>query len=148
MNNVIEHTGIVEYVNENNIGVKIIQSSACSGCKAKSFCASNENKEVHVDIPITGTDNNVTIGQEVIVCASASTGRTAIFYAFVVPLIIMVAVLVAVLLYSDSEQMAAVAGILSLVAYYILLSFNKSKLQKRLSFWIKEKSNQTYNKEL
>lgn len=137
MKEIIEHTGIVKYVNEESVGVKILQSSACAACKAKAYCSSNEKREVLVEVDKIPGAEEVTVGQQVTVCASTSTGRTAIIYAFVLPFIVMIAVLVAILFYTGSEQMSAVAGILSLVVYYIVLNLNKSRLHKKISFWIK-----------
>ena len=45
MSKTIEHTGVIESINGNQIRVKIVQSSACSSCQVKSMCSSSESKE-------------------------------------------------------------------------------------------------------
>ena len=135
MKDVIEHKGVVESVDNSHVVVKIMQTSACSMCKAHSFCASNENREKHIDI----YDNKLplTVGDEVTVCASASIGWQAVWWAFVVPLIVMVAVLITVLQLTKSEPLAAILGIAALVPYYAVVYMMRGRIQKRISFFVR-----------
>ena len=50
MNNNIKHLGIVESIDGSHVRVKILQSSACSSCSAKSHCNVSETKEKIIDI--------------------------------------------------------------------------------------------------
>lgn len=136
MKNVIEHKGIVESVDGGHVVVRIAQTSACSMCEARSFCASNENREKHIDVY-----NNklpLKVGDEVTVCAAASVGWQAVLWAYVVPLVIMVAVLAIVLYFTGTEPLAALSAIASLMLYYVGLYVMRGKIQKRISFFIKE----------
>lgn len=136
MKETIEHSGIVEKIDGGHVVVKIMQTSACATCKAKSFCASNENKEKRVDV--NNCSSSLNIGDEVVVCASASMGWQAIALAFVVPLVVMVAAVVVTLAITDNEPMAALVGIASLVPYYLLLYMFRNKLTRKMTFWIEK----------
>ena len=134
-NEVIEHTGIVERVGDNLVVVRIMQASACSACKARSFCASSENKEKMIEVhsPVI----NCKAGDEVTVCATASMGRDAVVLAFVIPLVLMMATLAATLKITHSEPIAALAGVGILLPYYIVLYTQKNRLSRKMNFWIK-----------
>ena len=136
MKETIEHSGIVEKIDGGHVVVKIMQTSACATCKAKSFCASNENKEKRVDV--YNCSSSLNIGDEVVVCASASMGWQAIALAFVAPLVVMVAAVVVTLAITDNEPMAALVGIASLVPYYLLLYMFRNKLTRKMTFWIEK----------
>ena len=96
MKDIIDHIGVVETIENTHVRVKILQSSACSACQAKSLCASAEQKEKIVDVWDDEADR-LTVGDEVRVCASMSMGRNAVVLAFVVPLVLMVVWLVVTL---------------------------------------------------
>lgn len=136
MKEVIEHTGIVESIDAGHAVVKIVQTSSCSACKAREFCASNENKEKFIDV--YGIRRPLAVGDDVVVCASASMGWQAIGLAFVVPLVIMMTVLGVTLWQTGSEPLSAIIGIASLLPYYLIIYMNKERLTKKMAFWIKD----------
>ena len=135
-NEVIEHIGIVEKVEDNRVVVRILQASACSGCKARSFCASSENKEKMIEVNTSAA--GCRIGDEVTVCAQASVGRDAVILAFVLPLILMLTALIVCMKVTGSEPISALAAIAVLVPYYALIYTQKHRLQKKMNFWIRE----------
>ena len=49
MTNIIKHQGTVEHIEGTHVQVRIIQTSACSSCSAKSLCHSSESKEKLID---------------------------------------------------------------------------------------------------
>ncbi|MDO4819580.1 MAG: SoxR reducing system RseC family protein [Prevotella sp.] len=137
-NGIIEHTGIVESVNSGHVRVKIVQTSACAMCKASSFCQSSENKEKLVDVYMPVVEaQRLTVGQTVMVCVSESMGKQALFYAFIMPLIVLFAALAITWLCSHSEPLASAVGIAVLVPYYVLLYVIRDKMRKTFRFWIK-----------
>lgn len=139
MHEVVEHNGIVESIEEGCVRVRILQTSACAACKAKSFCASSENKEKVVEVRNWdfGTQS-LKAGDEVVVCATTTMGRDAVVLAFVVPLVIMIAGVFVTLTISGNEPLSALIGILVLVPYYLVLFMMKERLQRRMRFWIKK----------
>jgi sigma-E factor negative regulatory protein RseC len=138
MNGKIDHIGIIEQIDGNHIKVRIVQSSACSLCQAKSICSSSESKEKIVDIN-SSESTMYSIGESVKVCATETMGRNAIILAFVTPLILMVIWIIASSsLFSISELLSACGAILILTLYYIILSMNKKKISKQFSFWIEK----------
>ena len=136
MGNKIEHQGIVESIDGDHITVRILQTSACSECHAKSLCSSSESKEKVIDI-YSPHSSTYHIGDEVKVCGSVTMGRNAVIVAFGLPLILMVAwILIAkyAIGLDEGESIVGVAVLLSV--YYLLLKLFDHKLSKQFSFWI------------
>ena len=138
MNGKINHKGLIESIDGEHVKVRIVQSSACASCQAKSICSSSESKEKLIDIH-TSESNKYHIGETVIVCASESMGRNAILLAFVTPLILMVACIVISVSYlSINEPISIGITLLVLILYYFCLSKNKERISKKFTFWIEK----------
>ena len=133
MNNKIKHTGIVDSVENGCVKVRILQSSACSGCKVASHCNASETKEKMVEVVVSGTPSYKK-GDSVTVIADASVGFRASLYGYLLPLLLMVVTLVAVLAISHSEGMAALSALGILIPYYLILYAFGNRLKKRLQF--------------
>ena len=139
MAEVIEHEGVVIANEDGHFVVKFLQQSACASCKAKGFCASNENKEKLVDVWLTNGHNaadNIGIGDKVTVCATISMGWKAITFAFIIPLAVLVATVIVALLITGDEPLSAIIGLGALCPYYFVLYLLRAKMQKQISFWI------------
>ena len=137
--NKISHQGIVESVEGSEAVVRIVQTSACAACKAASHCSAAESKEKLVTARIQG-DDMPQVGDDVVVSMPGVSGRDAVVFAFVLPFIIMVAVLYCCLRITSDEALSALVGIGSLVPYYLLLYLFRGKLKDRFSFVLENKS--------
>ena len=132
----IEHEGIIEKINGNRITVRILQQSACSDCHAKGTCMVADSKEKRVDIPDAA--GHYAIHERVIIEGKESIGYKAVLWAFVVPLVLLLAILVASLhFWGFSEMEAAVAAMVALVPYYLMLYLLRDKMAKSFRFNIK-----------
>ncbi len=135
----IEHQGIVTHVSGNKISVKILQQSACSSCHAKSACMAADSKEKIVDI--VDYSGQYKMNDLVVIEGKKSVGYRAVWWAFVVPLIILVFTLFfAVSVWGWGETQAAVASVLALVPYYLVLYFFREKMADSFKFTIKTKN--------
>lgn len=136
MENKISHRGIVERIEGENIRVKIVQHSACSACKVKSLCSSSESKEKSIDIQ-TSDASRYKIGEEVMVYAGLSVGRTAVILAFVIPLVLLIISLITSIQVIGMEELSAIGiSFLLLILYYVVLALNKKRLNRRFTFYI------------
>ncbi len=133
----IEHEGIIEKINGNNITVRILQKSACSSCHAKGACMSADFKEKQVDV--SDFSGKFVENEQVIIEGKESLGYKAILWAFVLPLVIILVALVLTLnLWNYSETEAALSSIIALIPYYILLYLFRNKMAKSFKFNIKK----------
>lgn len=133
MNNKIKHTGIIDSVENGCVKVRILQSSACSGCKVAAHCNASETKEKMVEVVVSDTQPYKK-GDSVTVIADASVGFRASLYGYLLPLLLMVVTLVVVLATSHSEGMAALSALGILIPYYLILYVFRNRLKKRLQF--------------
>ena len=137
MADVIKHDGVVDSIEGNCIHVRIVQASACAACGAKSLCSAAESKEKIVDV--YGADIAAyQVGQRVMVEGAAAMGMKAVRLAFLFPLVLLVAAVALVMWLADgNEALAALAALLVLTIYFLLLFANKKKLAREFTFTIK-----------
>lgn len=133
----IEHEGIIEKVNGNNITVRILQKSACSDCHARAACMASDSKEKLVDIQ----DNSGMFheNERVIIEGKNSLGHKAVLWAFILPLILLILILVLSLNYWNlSDIEAASVSLITLVPYYFVLYLSRNKMENSFRFSIKK----------
>jgi len=133
----IEHEGVISKIDNDCIYVSIMQVAACAECHAKTLCSLSESKEKIIEIPFY--DGGFKVGERVIVTGSASVGLMAVFYAFVIPLILIVLVLACVINFIDSETLAVVLAIVSLTVYYGILYLCRDRMKKNFVFTLTKK---------
>ncbi|NLJ01800.1 MAG: SoxR reducing system RseC family protein [Bacteroidales bacterium] len=132
----IEHEGIVEKISGNLVTVRILQQSACSACHAKDMCMAADSKEKLVEIPdVTGP---YRLNDRVIIEGKESIGYKAVLWAFVIPLLILLATLVVSLtVWEFNEIEAALTSMAALAPYYLVLYLLRDKMAKSFRFNIK-----------
>lgn len=138
--NKIYHDGIVESSHNGCVKVLITQTAACASCKIAKHCNASEAKEKIIDVYVNNADDFAP-GDHVTVSMSAGNSYHAVMLAFGVPLIVMVAVILLVYLWTKDEGLAAVVGVASLLPYYLVLYLIRDKLSRKYAFVIKKISN-------
>ena len=132
MDELIRHTGVVLGTDGKMAHVEIVQTSACSACKAKSMCMSAESRQKEMDVVML---EPLQTGDKVEVMVRERLAWKAILLAYILPFIVMLTVIVALDFLTNWSE--AVVGTLSLCAialYYIGLSFFKHRLQTQFTF--------------
>ena len=149
----IKHDGIIIALNgDGTARVRIVQTSACATCKAKSMCASAESVEKEMTVQLTVDSLQLTVGDAVEVMVQQKMGWKAVVLAYLLPFFVMLAVmfvgngLLAMgdgqLAMGDGAKREAVLGTVALCAmalYYLVLGMFKDKLQKEFSFTARKK---------
>lgn len=137
MADIIKHRGIVEKIDGSHIVVRIVQTSACSACSAKGLCNASESKEKQIDVyevsPV------YRIGEEVVLCGTTSMGMKAVFLAFGIPVLLLLAALFITMRVTDGDALlSAVVALVAVVPYYAVLYLMKDKMNKTFSFVIEK----------
>ena len=135
MNSKISHSGVVEKVSEGRVVVRILQTSACAGCKIAGHCNASESKEKLVEVR-SDRAAAYSEGQPVVVSASREVANRALLLGFGVPFVVLVGVLFVVLRLTGDEAVAALSGLGALVPYYLLLWLLRRQIGRRVSFEI------------
>lgn len=132
MDELIRHEGVILSTSGEMAHVQIVQTSACSACKAKSMCMSAESQSKEMDVRML---EPMQVGDRVEVQVRERLAWKAVLLAYILPFIVMLAVIV--LLDFATNWSEAVIGTISLCAialYYIGLSVFKHRLQTQFSF--------------
>lgn len=137
MSNNISHDGVVVKVEGRQVTVRFVQSSACSGCHAKQLCAAGDQKERLVVADSYGIP--YAVGDAVTVSVTQGLARTAMWYAFGLPVLLVVAAIYPLNL-CLGEIWACVAELAMVGIYYWVLYLFRDKLDHKVSFILTKRS--------
>ena len=132
MENLISHSGIVEKVDGHTVFVRIAQQAACSGCHARQACMASDKREKIIET--VDESRQYAIHDAVVISARSAVGLWAVFIAFVLPLLLAVAVVVFSLHVSGNEAVGALAGLFALIPYYAVVYLFRDRLKKKIVF--------------
>ena len=136
MSESISHKGVVIKVTPQVTTVAFTQHGACSECHAAGLCGMGDMAEKAVEVP-TDPYTKRQVGDEVEVLLKASMGFKAVYLAYLIPLLIILAVILGLLALGVSEVISALAGLGAVAVYYLVLWLCRGKLQKEYVFVIK-----------
>ena len=132
----ISHRGRIVSVTPEVTKVQIVSEPACSACHAKGLCSLGDAKLKEVELPTRGWDN-YAVGDEVEVVLRASMGHRAVWLAYVVPLLLLVAALLGILAAGGSELLAGAVAIGVVAVYYGIIWLLRGRLRKDYIFNIR-----------
>ena len=132
MDELIRHEGIVLSINGEKAHVQIVQTSACSACKARSMCMSSESQSEEMDAVML---EPMKIGDKVEVEVRERLAWKAVLLAYILPFIVMLAIIAILDFATDwSEAVVGTLSLCGIALYYIGLSVFRNRLQKQFSF--------------
>ena len=132
MDELIRHEGIVLSINGEKAHVQIVQTSACSACKARSMCMSSESQSKEMDAVML---EPMKIGDKVEVEVRERLAWKAVLLAYILPFIVMLAIIAILDFATDwSEAVVGTLSLCGIAPYYIGLSVFRNRLQKQFSF--------------
>lgn len=139
--NDISHEGTIISIEKENLRVRIIQNSACASCKIAGHCQTSESKEKIIEVT-TPDYADFSVGDKVNVTESVGVGAKAVVFGFILPLALMMAAIIsAITAFDTSEGVAALAGIASLLPYYLVLYFLRGYMKNIMGFGIDKINN-------
>lgn len=131
----IEHRGVLTAVADGSGRVFIEQASACSQCHAKSMCMAADSKEKEVDVVLA---EPLQVGDRVVVYGSSSLGMKAVLLAYVLPFVLLVAIVLLLGQVVNNEAIVGTVALLSLIPYLILLKIFSKRLNRKFVFYAKK----------
>jgi len=134
-NETISHEGIVTKITDDELEIKIMAQSACAACHAKSACGMGEQAEKILTVP-RPKGKDFAINQKVNVRMAIGQGNKAAVLAYLIPILLLLAVLFVCLGLGLNEGIAALISIVALIPYYIVLYLRRDKLKNRFSYII------------
>jgi len=131
----VKHTGKVVSMTPQLTTVQIVSHSACSSCHAAGLCGLSEYTEKAIQVP-TDPYAAYGVGDEVQVVLKASMGMKAVWLAYFLPLVILLAVALGLIALGVSEVVSGLSGIAAVGVYYLGLWLFREKLQDEYVFTI------------
>ena len=131
----VRHTGKVVGMNPQMTTVQIVSHSACSECPAAGRCGMSEYTETATQVP-TDPYASYGIGDEVQVVLKASMGMKAVWIAYFLPLVVLLAVALGLIALGVSEVLAGLCGIGAVGLYYLAVWLFRERLQNEYVFTI------------
>ena len=137
MNNTetISHEGIVTKITDDELEIKILSQSACAACHAKSACGMGEQAEKILTVP-RPKGQSFQLNQKVNVKMAIGQGNKAAILAYLIPIILLLAVLFVCLGFGLGEGLSALISIVALIPYYMVLYLRRDKLKKTFEYTI------------
>jgi sigma-E factor negative regulatory protein RseC len=135
MSEKIEYRGIITAVRPGIIQVEILDETACAACAAQKSCCMSGRREKRIEIPFTSGDYHPS--DKVIVTGNSSMELKAVFFAFILPLILILTALFTAFSMKMDERQAAVISLSILTIYFIGVYFFRNKFKKNFTFALK-----------
>ena len=132
----VNHKGKVVKMTPQVTTVAILQHGACSECHAAGLCGMSDIAEKAIEVP-TDPYASYGVGDEVSVVLKASMGMKAVWLAYVIPLVLMVAALLGTLAAGGSELLAGLVAIAAIALYYGVIWLLRDRLRNEYIFNIK-----------
>lgn len=136
MSESVSHKGRVVRMTPELTTVAILQHGACSACHAAGLCGMADMAEKTVEVP-TDPYAGYGVGDEVEVLLKASMGMKAVWLAYFIPLLIVIAVILGLAGLGVGEVAAGLSGLGALAVYYFLLWLLRNRLKNEYIFTIK-----------
>lgn len=131
----IQHRGVVERIEGDRVFVKVERGTACQSCHAKGLCG--EQGEDRIIEVVTSYASSYERGERVVVALLRNRmGYSSVIWAYVVPLVILMAVLLGSHAAGASEGLSAVLSMLAMVVYYVVLYLMRRRFDRMIEFTI------------
>jgi sigma-E factor negative regulatory protein RseC len=130
MTQTIDHIGIISDIRNEVAYVSFVQASGCASCASKSACGVADSEHRHIEIPVKA--GGYCVGDEVIVKVKVTTGFAALWWAYLLPFIVMMVTMVTVNSLGFSEGMSGLFAIGILVPYYTCVFVFRKMLFKTM----------------
>ena len=131
----VTHTGKVVSMTPKTTTVQIVSQSACSECHAAGLCGLSEYTEKAVEVP-TSPSATYGVGDEVQVVLKASMGFKAVWIAYFLPLVVLLAVALGLIALGVPEVVSGLAGIGAVALYYLVVWLLRDRLRNEYVFTI------------
>ena len=129
----ISHEGIVTKITDDELEIKILAQSACAACHAKSACGMGEQAEKILTVP-KPKGQTFTLLQKVNVTMAIGQGNKAAVLAYLIPILLLLAVLFVCLGLGINEGLSALISIIALIPYYAILYSRREKLKNQFEY--------------
>jgi len=133
----IDHEGKVIEANASYISVEILNKSACSSCHAKGACSMGDIKAKVVEVENRGIDV-FNVGEIVNVKLKKTLGYKALWYSYLIPLIILMVLLLSLQSVGLSEPVIGLSIIGAISLYYLVIWLLRDRIKREFIFVVEK----------
>lgn len=134
----ISHKAKIVKVNDYSVEAEIEVQSACAQCALQQACQMHETSKRKIVVPIEN-EQSFQIGDEVNVAISLVDSAKVTFFAYLLPLFLVLGTLLICLACEKSEIISGICSIIVLIPYYFGVFLKKNFFARKLSFKIVDK---------
>ncbi len=128
--------GEVIWADNDTLRVAFDTKSACGGCSARAKCGMSEASRREVEISRAGNEE-LKVGDNVTISISTEMGIMSVVIAYIIPLIILIAILAITLEgFAMAEWQGALCSLASVAIYFIGIYIFRDKLDNKITFTI------------
>lgn len=132
----ISHSGKIVEITPQQIVVEIVSESACASCHASALCGMAEIQHKRIELP---AQLGYSPGEEVWVNLKRTMGMKAVWIAYVLPLVVLVAGILIMGALGAGELVCGLASLGLVAVYYLIVFLFRNKLKNEYTFYIKKK---------
>ena len=133
--NEVSHEGTILEITPEFTTVEIIAQSACAACHARSVCGLGESKRKRVEIATPDAAAYVP-GESVVVSIESNMGMTAVFWAYVMPFVVLLGALIVSSAAGAGDGVSALAALAATALYFVALYLCRARLERKIHFKI------------
>lgn len=135
MKEVVNHVGKIVSATQNEVLVQVERGGACAGCSNKTACMFGDSTTQVIPIKTSHASSYVA-GEEVTVSIQGSSGLKAVWYAYILPFILLITTFILVRLFIDSEPLQILFAFVPVALYYFILYKTRDKMDRKFNFSI------------
>ncbi len=131
----VEHIATVIRADDDVVEAELTVQSACAACHARSVCGLGESKRKRVEIATPDAAAYVP-GESVVVSIESNMGMIAVFWAYVMPFVVLLGALIVSSAAGAGDGVSALAALAATALYFVALYLCRARLERKIHFKI------------
>lgn len=123
----VKHDGVISNISGDKVTVSLTGDIHCDACNAKSICGAAESNSKEIEIQ--NISQTLGINEKVTVLLKKDLAIKAVFYAYLLPFIILLTTLLVGSYYFD-DLLAGLLAIAVLIPYYMMIYLLRDSFKK------------------
>lgn len=125
--------GTIQEIRSDGVVVRLTVQEACAAC-AGTECSIRRGRAS--DVFVQETSGGYAVGDQVWLTMPSSGGFRAVLWAYLVPLVLVLAVLAGVYACTADEALSGLAALAALLPYFLVLRLFRNRLRRTFRFVI------------
>lgn len=131
----IQHDAVVERIEGDKVIVRVEKRGACAGCHAKGICGESGSERI-IEVRTPYASEFKTGDKVVVALLKPSMGISSVVWGYLLPLIVLVAILFGCKSLGVEDGPSALASIVAVALYYVGIYFTRKIFERKIEFTI------------